>query len=316
MSDTVLFVDDDKAILAYAAEIFLGKGCRLVTLDDPFAALEFLGREEVAVLVSDNQMPGLNGIDLIARANEVCPDTVKIIMTAYADLSVALCAINQCQVFRFIQKPWQPEQILGVVRDSLRRFRTLQTMRRENEDILHSLAQTIELKDPSTMGHCERVATYAVMIAKAVDLSVDMQREIRYGSWLHDCGKIGIPEQVLNAARKLECHEYELMKKHSGWGAEVALKARLSNAVINIVHFHHERYDGKGYPSSMQGEQIPIEARIVAVADVYDALTSDRPYRPRFSRQEALQILGSMKGNELDPSLVEIFVAICPPADG
>lgn len=142
---------------------------------------------------------------------------------------------------------------------------------------MHSLAQTIELKDSRTRGHCDRVATYAVRIANALGLSMDMQREIKYGSWLHDCGKIGVPERVLNADRKLEAQEYQLMKNHSSWGADVARKANLSEVVINIVLYHHEHFGGADYPRGLQGNDIPIEARIVTVADV---LTPSHPTVP------------------------------------
>lgn len=308
MSEIVLVVDDDEAILEFAKHVLSGLGCQVVTLNDPVAALAYLGREEVAVLLTDNNMPVMCGLELIEKANIVASETVKIIMSAYADLSVALCAINQCQVFKFVSKPWKPKEMIDTVNDALQRYRTLQTLRRENEDVLRSLAQTIELKDPCTRGHCDRVATVAVQIAKILGLSIDMQREIKYGGWLHDCGKIGVPGHVLNANRKLEADEYELVKNHSAWGADVARKANLSAVVINVILCHHERYDGTGYPSGIGGEDIPIEARIVSVADVFDALATDRPYRKGLSLEETLDLVVSMKGKELDPFLVDLFI--------
>ena len=126
MSETVLIVDDDdRAVLKFAEHVFRDKGCHVVTMNDPVAALEYLGREEVAVLVSDYNMPVMSGLELIEKANIVSPETVKIIMTAYGDLSVALCAINQCQVFKFVPKPWEPKEMLDTVKDALRRYRTL-----------------------------------------------------------------------------------------------------------------------------------------------------------------------------------------------
>ena len=310
MSETILFVDDDKAILDYARDLFLAQGGRVLTAVSGEEALELLQQEPVAVLVTDNQMPGICGLDLIARANETSPDTVKIMTTAYANLSVALSAINRCEVFRFILKPWKGEEMIKTVKDGLRRFRTMQTIRKENEDILCSLAQTIELKDPDTRGHCDRVADYAVQMATALNLSLAMQREIRYGSWLHDCGKIGVPEHLLNARRQLDEDEFRLMQNHSAWGADVAAKAHLSAAVVNVIMYHHERFDGRGYPSGLEGSNIPVEARIVAVADVFDALSSDRPYRPRFPEEKVIEIIQSMKGVELDPDIVDVFLSL------
>lgn len=307
MPEKILIVDDDRAMLGFTQHVLQDTGCTVIIMNDPVAALEYLGREEVAVLVSDNNMPIMHGLELIEKANIVASETVKIIMSAYTDLSVALCAINQCQVFKIVPKPWEPKEMLKTVTDALQRYRTLQTIRRENEDVLRSLAQTIELKDHYTKGHCDRVATFAVQIAKALDLSTDMQREIKYGSWLHDCGKIGVAEQVLNANRKLTADEFEIIKNHPIWGADVARKANLSAIVISVILCHHERFDGTGYPSGLSGENIPIEARIVSVADVFDALSSDRPYREGLSPEESMRIVISMKGKELDPALVELF---------
>lgn len=312
MTGTVLFVDDDKAILDYARELFKRRGCRLVTAAGGDEALLWLEREEVAVLVTDHQMPGMSGLELLAKAELVSPDTVKIMTTAYGNLALALSAINRSELFRFILKPWQGDEMVNAVKDGLRRYRTLKAMQQEQESVLLSLAQTIELKDPDTRGHCDRVAEYAVRLAEALALPKEMLREIRHGSWLHDCGKIGVPEQVLNAKRQLRDEEFDLVKKHSSWGAEVATTANLSPVVVNIILYHHERFDGQGYPTGLAGKDIPVEARIVAVADVYDALSSDRPYRPRFSREKTLEMLRSMRGSVLDPALVDLLASLEP----
>jgi response regulator RpfG family c-di-GMP phosphodiesterase len=308
MSEKILVVDDDDSILDFAQHVLRDIGCQVVIMNNPVAALEYLGREEVAVLVSDNNMPVMHGLELIEKANSASSETVKILMSAYTDLPMALCAINKCQVFKFVTKPWESKDMFDTVTDALRRYHTLQILRRENENVLYSLAQTVELKDLSTRGHCDRVAALAGRIARILDLSTDMQREIKYGSWLHDCGKIGIPEQVLNANRKLEAEEYELIKKHPGWGADVARKANLSAVIINVILCHHEHFDGTGYPMGLCGEDIPIEARVVSVADVFDALSTDRPYRKGLSLEESLEIVVSMKGKELDPALVDLFL--------
>jgi response regulator RpfG family c-di-GMP phosphodiesterase len=308
MPEKILIVDDDNAMLVFTRHALRNIGCHVVVMDDPVAALEYLRREKVAVLVTDNNMPVMQGLELIEKANVVSSETVKIIMSAFTDLPMALYAINQCQVYKFVPKPWGEKDMFDTVADALRRYHTLRILRHENEDVLRSLAQTIELKDPCTRGHCDRVAHLAVQIAKLLDLSGDMQREIKYGSWLHDCGKIGVPEKVLNATRKLEADEYELIKNHPGWGADVARKANLSPVIINVILCHHEHFDGTGYPNGLCGEEIPIEARVVSVADVFDALSSDRPYRKGLPRNEALEILVSMKSKELDPALVDLFL--------
>jgi len=316
MPETVLFVDDNKLTLKLVEDIFTGAEFRVLTSEDPLAAIEILRSEDIAVVVSDNIMPGMSGLELLSGLGSHSPDTVKVLMSAYADLSSALAAINCSEVFRFVVKPWQPEELITVVDDALRRHRLVKSMRREDEAVLCSLAQTIELKDKATRGHCERVAIYALSIAEALGLSKSLQREIKFGSWLHDCGKIGIAEELLNGTGPLSDAEFETMKQHALWGADVAAKANLSMVARNIIQYHHEYFDGKGYPLGLAGESIPLEARIVAVADVFDALTSKRSYHPPYSREQAIEILVSMSGNLLDPQLVEHFRGILDQRPG
>lgn len=310
MQETVLFVDDDTTVLQHIEELFQDRGVKVLTADSPYRALEIFSGREIAVLVTDNVMPGMNGLELLSHIREISPDTVKIMMTAYADLPTLLAAINKSEVFRFVTKPWQKTELIKAVKDGMRRFRLLQSMKKEDEFVLHSLAQTIELKDSRTKGHCDRVATYALQIAEALGLTDEAKKEIKYGSWLHDCGKIGVPEAILNANRALSGEEFDIVKRHPVWGADVARKANLSVVVQNIVLYHHERYDGKGYPTGLKGRHIPLEARVVAVADVYDALLTERPYRKGYPPKETVAIIREMTGNALDPAIVKTFFSI------
>lgn len=314
MDDLVLFVDDAPFTLSLVRDLFRDEPVTLLTADSADQALEIIHNRDVAVVVSDNIMPGITGIEFLSSLKLLSPDTSKILMTAYADLGSALAAINTSEVFRFILKPWKDSELKEAVAEGIRRYRIHQSLRNDDENFLRSLAQTIELKDPSTKGHCDRVATYALRIAEAIGLPRHVQREIRYGSWLHDCGKIGISELILNADKKLNEEEFEAVKRHSAWGAEVAEKARLSETVCNIIHFHHERFDGKGYPSGLSGEEIPLEARIVAVADVYDALITDRPYRAAFPQEETVKMMREMRGTALDPQILDVFLGLLKPA--
>ncbi|WP_224961405.1 HD domain-containing phosphohydrolase [Geomonas subterranea] len=314
MAAEVLFVDDNKLILQASVDLFRSQGIELLTATNAAQALELFRQHEIAVVVSDNRMPGMSGLDFLTELRRLSPDTVKVLISAYVDLATALAAINTSEVFRYLLKPWKPQEILDVVQEGLRRYRTVQAMRREDEAVLRSLAQTIELKDPNTKGHCDRVAVYALLIAEAMGLSKDTLRQIKYGSWLHDCGKIGISELILNGSGRLNEDEFKTMKLHTDWGADLAEKARLSELAKNIIRHHHEKYDGTGYPLGLKGEAIPLEARIVAVADVYDALTTDRSYRGRFPEGEAREMVRSMSGAALDPGIVEVFLEVVPAA--
>ncbi|MGC9324475.1 MAG: HD-GYP domain-containing protein, partial [Desulfomonilia bacterium] len=279
MAEHILFVDDESQVLDVISSIFAERGIEILTAEDAGEALDLIRTCEIAVMVADNHMPGMRGIDLLSKVKILSPDTVRILMTGFADLETALEAINRVEVFRFIVKPWENSQLVSLVEDSSKRYRLIKSIVRGDDATMRSLVHALELKDPYTRGHSERVARYALLIADKLGLPSHIITAIRYGSWLHDCGKIGVAESILNNEGPLDEAEIHIVHNHPLWGADVARQARLSGIIVNIILSHHERYDGKGYPSGLCGEEIPVEARIVAVADVYDALTTKRPYR-------------------------------------
>ncbi len=304
---SLLFVDDERNVLSALERSFMDSGMRVNTAGDAFEAIEILRSRDISVIVSDNLMPGMTGIEFLRKAKGISPDSVRIMMTAHADVRSAIDAINKGEVYRFITKPWAEDELREIICSAARKYRVVQSLKEADEGRLLSLAQTIELKDPYTRGHCDRVARYALLIADSLGLDAEMKRDIKYGSWLHDCGKIGVPEAVLNHPGQLSEKEMEIVRSHPVWGADVARQARLSERIINIVLYHHERFDGLGYPSGLKAAEIPFEARIVAVCDAYDAITSDRPYHKGNGRNEALEILRSLAGKRHDPELVRIF---------
>ncbi|HOJ13227.1 MAG TPA: response regulator [Deltaproteobacteria bacterium] len=307
MAEEILFVDDESVILDIVRQVFSERGKDILTAAGPMEALDIVRSNEVAVIVADNHMPGMTGIELLSRVKVISPDTVKIVMTGFADLETALEAINRAEVYRFVVKPFENEQLASLVEDALERYRLVKSIMRGDQSTMRSLVHALELKDPYTRGHSERVAEYAVLIARALGLAEDEQDAIRYGSWLHDCGKIGVSENILNYEGPLDEAEVHVIHNHPLWGADVARTGHLSRPIVNIILSHHERYDGKGYPLGLSGKDIPLEARIVSVADVYDALTTERPYRGAYSPERALEMLDSMKGTILDPEIVGCF---------
>jgi len=252
----------------------------------------------------------MTGIELLSRVRTISPDTTKILLTGMTDFKVAVDAINTGEVFRFILKPWKSNELIQTVEEAILHYQMSVAMKKADEATLFSLAQTIELKDPYTKGHCDNVGRYALLIADQLGMAEDKKQEIKYGSWLHDCGKIGVPEAILNYPGKLNEQEMRIIKKHPEWGADVARRGQLSNTIINVILHHHEAYDGSGYPYGLKGELIPLEARIVSLADVYDALTSDRPYRKAHSIEQAIEIMASMTGKAFDPDIAKIFLSI------
>ncbi|HQP31633.1 MAG TPA: acyl-CoA dehydrogenase family protein, partial [Deltaproteobacteria bacterium] len=253
MKEDILFVDDEEFILNLAERIFNDRGIEILTTSRPTEALNLVKNHEIAVLVSDNMMPQMTGIELLSRVKVLSPDTVNILMTGYASLQTAIDAINKAEAFRFVVKPWDNFALIEMVEDALQRYRLKKSIRLGDESTMLSLIHALELKDPYTKGHSERVAEYALAIAKAVAIPEERMTAIKYGSWLHDCGKIGISETILHGEGPLDEAEMHIIKNHPLWGADVVKDARLSDTTVNIILSHHERYDGQGYPFGIKG---------------------------------------------------------------
>ncbi|HEX2709301.1 MAG TPA: response regulator, partial [Candidatus Deferrimicrobium sp.] len=186
MDNAVLLVDDEANILNALARLFLDRDVRVLRAGTGEEALGIVRREPVAVIVSDNLMPGMRGVELLSRVRDLSPDTVRVLLTGYADLPTAIEAINRGEVFRFHVKPWVDEEIVRTVEEGVRRYQLVRSLRHGDEAALRSIAQTIELKDPYTRGHCDRVAAFSLKIAEALHLPEGTQRAIKHGSWLHD----------------------------------------------------------------------------------------------------------------------------------
>ncbi len=307
----VLFVSEDGYVLRSAERTFSCSGIRFLSTDNAPEALDIIAREKVAVIIADNYLSETKGMDLLSKVSSLSADTMKILIANDADLTTAVNAIYNCGVSRVIMKPWASDDLYQNVKEVIIQYHISQSLKEENRDTLLSIAQAVEIKDLYTLGHSSRVAAYALMLAQASGVSSEITQDIKYGGLLHDIGKINIPEHILNKQGTLTNDDHTVIRNHPGWGANVAGHLKLSQPIINIIRHHHERYDGKGYPSRIKGKDIPLETRIVSIADVYDALTSDRQYRRRYSEDDALILMKSMKGNALDPGLMEVFIDKC-----
>ena len=307
---TIMFVDDEAGIRNSLKRLFADSPHNVLIAASAAEAMELLRANICAVIVSDNQMPGESGIEFLIKARQLAPDTVRVMMTAYADLGTALSAINHCEAYRFLVKPWDNQELVELVNNCVLRFELLQSLRLKDEAIYRSLAQAIELKDHYTRGHCDRVVEFSVALGKRMGLSPEILIHLEHGAMLHDCGKIGVPEATLNFPGKLDNDQMNIIRKHPDWGGEVARAAGMHQITVNIVLYHHEHYNGNGYPTGLAGDDIPLEARIVAVADVYDALGSDRPYRKAMPPDVALREFMAMSGTVLDPRIVDNFLEL------
>jgi putative two-component system response regulator len=307
---TIMFVDDEAGIRNSLKRLFADTPHNVLIAASAAEGLELLRVNTCAVIVSDNQMPGETGIEFLYKARQLAPDTVRVMMTAYADLGTALNAINHCEAYRFVVKPWDNQELVELVNNCVQRFEIIQSLRLKDEAVYRSLSQAIELKDHYTRGHCDRVVELSLALGKRMGLSPENLIHLEHGAILHDCGKIGVPEATLNFPGKLDKEQMDIIRKHPDWGGEVARAAGMHQITVNIILYHHEHYDGHGYPTGLAGDDIPLEARIVAVADVYDALASDRPYRKALLPEEALPVFMAMSGTVLDPVIVENFLEL------
>ncbi len=289
------------------------------------AALTLLDQVPATLLLSDLHMPELDGMGLLREVRERHADTAVIMITAVADVATAVAALS-VGAMDYLTKPFHLDEVRARVRQALEKRRLILENRgyqlglearvaeqaRRLEALflasIQSLADALEVKDPYTHGHSLRVSNYSAAIAKVIGLGADAIREIEIGGRVHDIGKIGVREAVLNKPGPLTDDEYEHIMTHPvvGWRILSPLLDDVPMA-LNVVRWHHERYDGSGMPDGLVGDAIPMEARITAVADTFDAMTSVRPYRPGVSLADTLAELGRCSGTQFDPVCIAAF---------
>lgn len=306
----ILFVDDEQKDFAEMDRICAEKKIALRKASGAEEALKLLSAEHIDIIFSANLMLHMTGLQLLELVKNRYPGTLRILMTPRADIFMELDAINQCELFHIIAKPLMDHVLIKAVTDAVKRLKIAGLLKQAaaDEAKLLDLAQSIELKDPFTTGHCERVGKYAVVIASTLNLTQEMKRQIKHGGWLHDCGKIDLPAILLNFEGTLNENQFRVVELHTRWGADIARQAELSESVANIILYHHENFDGTGYPKGLTGAAIPLQARIVSVAEVYDVITSDRPYRKALSHEEAISIMSNLKGKQFDPEICDAFL--------
>lgn len=290
-------------------------------------AIAQLERHPVLLVMSDLRMPKMDGIELLRRIRARWPDVAVVMITAVSDVDVAVSCLA-IGAMDYLTKPFHLEEVRARVAQALEKRRLVMENRGYQESLqakvavqarrleelflasIQSLAQVLELKDPYTRGHSIRVSDYSSVIARELGVEGEMLRQVELGGHVHDIGKIGVREEVLNKPGKLTDAEYEHIMTHPvvGWRILAPLLAD-TPAALNIVRSHHERYDGRGIPDRLVGTAIPIEARIAAAADAFDAMTSDRPYRPDGLRlDEAVAEIVRCSGTQFDPDVVAAFL--------
>lgn len=315
---TILAVDDEQNNLSLVYRT-LRNDYNILTASSGEEALELVEQygNEISLIVSDQKMPIMEGTELFKRISEQYPDIIKVLLTGYSNVDILVNAINECHLFQYILKPFEPEQLCMVIDNGIKKHELATTKTQILMDLselfyktIKSIAHALDAKDQYTHGHSMRVTLYSLALAKELNLPDSLLEEIETTGLLHDIGKIAIPEKILLKPGKLTDEEFEIIKKHPELGEHLINGIGKLKLISNWLKYHHERYDGKGYPEGLKGEDIPISSRIIAIADTYDAMTSTRSYRPALSHEEAINEIKRCSGTQFDPSLAEIFIRI------
>jgi len=333
MPERILVVDDEEPIREIVASMLTAAGYACLQAGSGMQALAVLSSgEEFELMLSDLMMADLDGIGLLERTKEKYPDMPVVMVTAVHDISVALAAIRN-GAYDYLLKPFEREQLLNTVSralenrrlkvenrnyqmnlESLVKARTeqlqgaLEELKRSYGITLEVLGEALDYKDHETQGHSQRVTAYTMAIASRMGVPKEQIETIAHGAFLHDIGKMAIPDQILNKPEKLTPEEVVVMREHCYLGYKLVQKIPVLREASEIVYSHQERFDGSGYPRHLKGEEIPLGARIFSVADTLDAITSDRAYRTAQSLAAARAEITRCSGTQFDPEVVSVFL--------
>ena len=321
---TVVVVDDDESMRFYLTETLSGGGFECRAFPDGVTALGWLasGNERADLLLSDISMPGMSGLDLLRTVKVVSPGLPFILLSGACDLPMAQSALR-AGATDYLLKPVRPADLLGIVTrhvdivfseqlEAVKRALRKSLTAKQSDGSgyachLLPILDGLGFKRFETLQHSQRVAAFALLIARDLDLGPDGHRALETGALLHDIGKAGIPHNVLMKQGKLSDAEWVIMKMHPQLGLDLLSGIPGLEREAEIVYSHHESFDGKGYPRQLAGEDIPLRARIFSVADTLDALTSDRSYRPGKGLSAARAEIHRVAGTQFDPAILELF---------
>lgn len=342
-SEQVLIVDDDSGIRRMITRILERAGYRCKEAPDSSAALRFAEAQEFALVTCDVKMPGGSGLDLVRDLRERHPDIAVLMISGMDDPATAAIAAD-LGAYGYVVKPFEVNEILIASANAIRRRhleienrahrRQLESLvaertadltvtierlsmaelafRESQEEAIQLLAFAAEFRDPTTGAHINRMSRTCELLALNAGLSPDHAELVRIAGPMHDIGKIGVPDDVLRKPGKLTSEEMEEMRKHPVIGNEILAGSNSELLRLGgvIALTHHERFDGLGYPNGLERDEIPIEGRIVAIADVFDALTSVRSYKPAFEVDHAVAIMTDERGSHFDPDLLDVFLTV------
>ena len=330
----VLVVDDEEPVRNALRQYLTQQQFEVYAAGSGDEALQQLRRHRIALMLCDIRMPGTSGVDLVPQALETQPDLAILMLTAVNDATTAALCMQR-GAMDYLTKPVELEDLGRAVQRALKRRDTLLENRQLNEWLkeevttrtaelhhermklerlsvatLEALVNALEAKDPYMRGHSARIADLTATIAHQLGLPEEQVEQVRVAGRLHDIGKIGTREAVLNKDGPLTPDEFEHVKQHVVIGSQILAPLAHLGIVIGGVRSHHERWDGNGYPDGLRGEAIPIAARIVAAAEVYDALSTSRPYQDKMTPEQAVERMADLAGTVLDPRMFEALAAV------
>jgi putative two-component system response regulator len=287
----ILVADDDELNRELLSEILIEEKYNVVCAENGDQALDAIQQNLVDLALLDVMMPGKTGYD-VCRAVKSQPETrfiPVVLVTGLSRVDERIQGIT-CGADDFLSKPVNRQELLARTR-SLLRIKEFTDELENAEAVLFSLALSIEAKDPYTRGHCDRLSSYSVAMAERMGLPHEQRVALRRAGVVHDIGKIGVPEHVLIKSGPLTADEWIVMKQHPVIGERICAPLKSFRFVLPIIRYHHEKLDGSGYPEGLKGNQIPLTARVLQVTDIYDALTTDRPYRAAMTQEAALETM-------------------------
>lgn len=320
----ILAVDDEVGILD-SLRVFLSKaGYTFVGVTNPLEAIEKVRTEHFDLMLLDFLMTPIHGDQVVEEIRKFNKDLYILLLTGHKDLAPPLDTIKRLDIQGYCEKSDKFDQLLLLIESGIKAVSQMQLIKKINDELkttydklesaymetIEILRFTVEAKDAYTRGHSDRVSAYSVLIGEALGLPEEDLKTLKIGGLFHDIGKIGIPDSILLKTTKLDDEEYSEIKNHPAIGAHILSNATIFKDIIPIVKHHHERFDGRGYPGKLKGEEIPYFARIAAVADSFDAMTSKRSYRNSLPMDVVIEEIIKNSGTQFDPEIAKVFLDI------
>ena len=320
----ILAVDDEEGIIDSLSIVLKRSGYHFIGITDPAKAIELVRNEHFDLLLLDFLMSPYHGDQVVEEIRKFDKELYILLLTGHKDLAPPLETIKKLDIQGYCEKSNKFDQLLLLIESGIKSIKQMQEIKRINGELsdakdklekaylesIETLRYTVEAKDPYTKGHSDRVAEFSVLIGKKLGLSEEDLKTLRIGGLFHDIGKIGIPDSILLKDERLTPEEYSEIKHHPSIGTHILSNATIFSNIIPIVKHHHERYDGRGYPENLKGEDIPFLARIATVADAFDAMSSKRTYRNSLDIDTIIDEIQKNSGTQFDPKIAEVFLDI------